>query len=554
MRVPRWVAVLSFILGLGFLLAAWVFGNPPGAAPDEPSHYVRAVGAASGDVLGEPGGYGTFARYSPLERKYVYGPEKPLGVYVSINDYSRAYTVPANLYPVSFGCNAFQTAKSAACVNTGTAPAVRERWLSQHAGQNPLPYLLAGPLMILQHSPEAADWAGRSVLALWCVLLVGFPLALGGMLRGQMLLSLVVSITPMAVFTGAILNPSGIEVFSSIGFFLALLALIEGRFPRLALAATAFTGVFVCMSRPFGPLWIAVGLVAAIGLTSWAKAWAAVNRHRVGSAATAFLIGLGALSTLLILHHYPEPTKMKVASLPTGELYDLAQTSVGLFGWLDSPLPLHVAKVWLLVLVGITALALTLGNRRERVTVIATTLLITGLIYYLSKDFLLVEGINPQGRHFLPILVLQPMVTTTVLARRSAKIRIPILGFAVVGMLLLQVIGWLSNGSRQGLGVVVPGLRDLPSVTRRIIDAPAWSPPGGFLVWLVVLLLGCGLLLLAGVQALDVVPTSSPSAIPRDDAQAPTAREGGASDDREPLKPVSDTSEPAPSVESAVSS
>ena len=37
---------------LGLLLAAWVFANPPGAAPDERAHYVRALGAGHLELAG----------------------------------------------------------------------------------------------------------------------------------------------------------------------------------------------------------------------------------------------------------------------------------------------------------------------------------------------------------------------------------------------------------------------------------------------------------------------------------------------------------------------
>ena len=38
--------------GLRLLVLAWVFGNPPGAAPDERAHYVRALGAGGLQLAG----------------------------------------------------------------------------------------------------------------------------------------------------------------------------------------------------------------------------------------------------------------------------------------------------------------------------------------------------------------------------------------------------------------------------------------------------------------------------------------------------------------------
>ena len=45
--------VILLAAGLSLLVLAWVFGNPPGAAPDESSHYVRALGAGAVELIGE---------------------------------------------------------------------------------------------------------------------------------------------------------------------------------------------------------------------------------------------------------------------------------------------------------------------------------------------------------------------------------------------------------------------------------------------------------------------------------------------------------------------
>lgn len=50
---PAW-ALRALILGWVLLACAWVFGNPPFAAPDEADHFVRAVGIAEGHLVGVP--------------------------------------------------------------------------------------------------------------------------------------------------------------------------------------------------------------------------------------------------------------------------------------------------------------------------------------------------------------------------------------------------------------------------------------------------------------------------------------------------------------------
>ena len=54
-RRRRWTAPLLLSAGYALLLAAWIFGNPPFAAPDEAGHYLRAIGIGNGQPIGEPG-------------------------------------------------------------------------------------------------------------------------------------------------------------------------------------------------------------------------------------------------------------------------------------------------------------------------------------------------------------------------------------------------------------------------------------------------------------------------------------------------------------------
>src|SRR5215210_1972469 len=50
--IPAVNAARLSAAGLTLLVLAWVFGNPPGAAPDERAHYVRALGAGALQLQG----------------------------------------------------------------------------------------------------------------------------------------------------------------------------------------------------------------------------------------------------------------------------------------------------------------------------------------------------------------------------------------------------------------------------------------------------------------------------------------------------------------------
>ena len=63
LNAARQAGPATVAIGLALLLAAWVFGNPPGAAPDERAHYVRALGAGSLELDG------AIFRPTPEQRK-----------------------------------------------------------------------------------------------------------------------------------------------------------------------------------------------------------------------------------------------------------------------------------------------------------------------------------------------------------------------------------------------------------------------------------------------------------------------------------------------------
>src|SRR4051794_37481963 len=48
------LAALMLVLSYALFLAAWLVTDPPGAPPDEPVHYIKAVAAGHGQLRGDP--------------------------------------------------------------------------------------------------------------------------------------------------------------------------------------------------------------------------------------------------------------------------------------------------------------------------------------------------------------------------------------------------------------------------------------------------------------------------------------------------------------------
>src|SRR5258707_193680 len=91
--------------------AAWLWSNPPGAAPDEEAHYIKAVGVSQLQLVGE---------WVPIERGSA-----DVKRWQWIEETTRAISVPASLNPPAFAaCYANKPTVSAACMDSERSPGI----------------------------------------------------------------------------------------------------------------------------------------------------------------------------------------------------------------------------------------------------------------------------------------------------------------------------------------------------------------------------------------------------------------------------------------------
>src|SRR5262245_12829161 len=130
-------------LSYALLIAAWIVGNPPPSAPDEWSHYLRAVSLGRGQLVGTPGGRaGAEAIVGSVRPPFL--PQKTYEdelAWVAQN--TAQVHIPAGLTPGWFRCGHVQhdPLLSAGCLNT-SPPLDEERdWFNPTATYQPFPYL-----------------------------------------------------------------------------------------------------------------------------------------------------------------------------------------------------------------------------------------------------------------------------------------------------------------------------------------------------------------------------------------------------------------------------
>jgi Predicted membrane protein (DUF2142) len=498
----RWAGL--FVLPYLLVGVAWVFSNPPGASPDEPDHLVKAIGMGRLDIGDD------------YDRRLPEGPplrRRNLSI-------TRVVDVPAGIVPEGYTCYAFDGNKTAACLPedepSGRGTVAVETPVGAYP---PFAYVGMGLAARAMGTPYHAFLAARLV-ALVTALAVVFVGAwfLVRELGRTALLGAFVALTPMAVFAASSVTTSGLEIAS--GFATGALVVVCLRRPEALLRprtqlALGAVGSGLILSRQMGAVAFAV-LLAVLVVGCRRQTWQLVREHRPAFLGSVALLAASGLAVVLWERAYDHPTdtgsplNLHAVDRFVPQAQGLIDSAIGVFGWLDSPLPVWAYWSWLAVAATLVGMALLLGDRRERVTLavgLAATVLVTFGSY--AAVFYPV-GAGSQGRHLLPLLVFCPLFAGVVVVDRlraaglGAALRRLFVAVAVVAG-ALQFVGVFYNAQRYAVGV---------DGTLLFLDDAEWSPRFGWLPWLLVALAGAALLVRVALAS------RPPLTIPTDPATA----------------------------------
>jgi hypothetical protein len=476
------------VAGLALLSLAWLVSDPPSAAPDEPAHYIKALGAGSGDLLGSPGHYATGLDNGPQLAFF--------------NQLVRGFHVPANLAPPA-PCFAHLPAQSAACLPTSSNPPLTE--LSYVGRYEPFLYILPGMLMRAARDTESAYLLGRLGFAILNLLLLGSAILL---LRGAgaepRLAGVLLAITPMAIFLSSSINPSGPEICASIAFTALLLKQSHegGRHQRLWIGI-AFAGAVLALSRPLSFIWLLLALSLLLALEGPERLRA---MFRAGGRTALIGAGVDVLAVLLAIGWtvaFQQPARGSLGDLPArllaswNQVPELLLQAVGSFGWLDTPLPHKMYWLWLGLTLALLLVAFLLAGWRQRAVLLGILATALAALMAESAVVLMPTGFMLQGRYVLPAAVMAPLLAGEIVYRRRQ--RMPSLAWALAWALVAaavageQLMAWLVNGHRFAVGT---------QGRLNFIVHPQWSPPGGWVLCLLLAVLGASALLASGLGTL----------------------------------------------------
>lgn len=488
-------APFLLLCGYAFLTVAWVFGNPVGAAPDEPDHYVRAVAIAHGQIIGDPPKTHDRLRFDGAPQGW--SPTQA----ATARGQAKVVQIPARLAPPeSMPCNAFLPGVPADCPLEPPAKAGSLRIGTYMGTYPPLAYAIAAPFVRAADDPSTGIYLGR--LAIATVHLVFLALAVAMTWRPSLgsfsLLGPLTVVSPMAVFSGASLNPSGVEIAAGIAFVSALLRVARDRaLARLSFWTLLTSGVVLVCARPPGPAFGAIGIALFVRLVGRRGA---ANLLRADRRAQFVLlvVSIAAISTIAWQLSVPETVFARTSlgralGQAPAEAFglEIVEQAIGVFGWLDTRMMYWGYLAWTYIWVVIVGAAFLVGKPAERTSVVLTALAVAIAMVMVAVPFV-DSGFGPQGRWYLPIAVAIPLLSAEILLARGRSIRLggALVAMAAVVAASVHALGFWMNARRHSVGIQGP---------IGFLGTGAWEPPLGWGPWILAAGLGCLCILVAGL-------------------------------------------------------
>ena len=483
---------LTAFLAFFALSAAWAVATPLTAAPDEPSHMVKAAATARGQLSGQPSTH-VLVINGVLTHQALTKFDVP-AEYGILNGKPACYYNESNV-----------TAECAPTMPTWSHTAAVE---TSAGGSNPLYYAAVGWPSLL-NTGEGGLYGMRLASAAICAaLLAGAVLTAlqWSKRRNWMLLGVGVAATPTALFLNGTVNPNAVEVSGAVLLWISMLAMFTDRNPELLgrrLARAGIASVLLANVRPLGPLWT-VGILLCAMLVGEKGALRGLVRNRAvliwsgvvaasTLAAFAWSVRTSALTAAAV--DRPDLTFTKAAAYTFNHSMHYLDSMIGVFGWLDvrSPSETHIA--WYAVVGFLAVLALAFSTRREAVALVGVAVSIVVLPMIAQGEQAASLGYIWQGRYLLAVAVGLPLLSVAVLAKHASNAPRSLDGrltYSILGAILVGgFLAFYNTLHRYANGAKAPFF----SWHHR------WSPPIGFYTVVVLYLLGAAVLVWLAVVA-----------------------------------------------------
>jgi hypothetical protein len=508
-RASWWI---TFVL-LAALGGAWALASPPTGVPDERDHAINAAAVARGQLVGDA--------LTPAQ-KAALGPGR---------GNKRAYRsvdVPEIYADANTQCFAFAENATANCFHFDGSDRI-VKVITPVTWYPPAFYAFVGTVARpFDPGPDALYVMRFASAVLMAALLASGVASLRRVDAPRVrMLAFLTALTPMTLFLGASVNPSGVEIVAGLAVWASGVVLVreatnastvDGRVAlRFVLAAA-----ILALTRQDAPFWlllvlVTLSIVAGVaGLrVLWQSRTLRFGAIAVGVCTLATAIWVFAVGTFSSEHNVFLPRNLSDSATlrqSIGRSFTWYREMIGWFGWLDAPSPALTVVLWTLVLGGLVVLAVALGQPRWAMAAVAVVVATFALPIVL--EFIQSQGVGAghwQGRYALPFATGAPLLAAVSLerddiARRVAASALPLL--VAIALFVAQVGAIYQNLRRYAVGY--------DGTVWFFSDAP-WSPPLGSLAILVIFavafaLLAWWLLTLRPVPTSVSTPDQAPAA------------------------------------------
>ncbi len=392
-------------IGLAFatMLSVQIFSVPRGAGPDESAHLVRSAGIVRGEVLGSD------------------GPETS----------TRIFDVPGWVGLPAASCYAFNEGQPISCVRSLERTGPLE---SSAASYQIWPHLLPG-LGTLFPGQESTVWISRLFGAAIPLLLLWLA-ATRLVRRADTLASatFLLALTPAAISTIAVVNPSGLAIAGAMAMTVGLLGIgVDEVVERRRGHTDAWLAVgglcAMVLARSDGIVWAACLIVAMAmfrGRGFLSNVWEAIPKQALAATTLAGLLCVGwlwAVPPALIDQEQSESGVVLLTRI-VGRTGQHLIDAIGTAGWLDARVPDSMILVWLLAL-GV-AVGSVIGSARttEIRAVLALAVLVVVTPWILEYSQAATAGLYWQGRYSLPLIAGAIIVVGSASSRTASSPRV----------------------------------------------------------------------------------------------------------------------------------
>ncbi len=388
---------VSFLL-LFALQALWGVATPIGASPDEPSHLVHAAAVVRGQWIGDQ----PHDPHLPPSETAVRVPVAFVTLHGPIACYLGHPDTPA-------GC-VHRTAPE------GTGTVVGYTYVGHYP---PLYYLAVGWPSLLDRSVSGI-YGMRLASAAVTAGFVALALATARRWSASRLLPAAIGFaaTPLVVFLGGTVNPSGLEITAAICAWTALGVLViehPADPPPGLLAVLATSSVVLVLSRSAAPLWPVLMAGAALPMVVGRTAPQVWHRRAVRRAAGSLAVGYVLAGTwiaagrgLTFQRDDTAPagaTDLAVLRHAVGQLRGWVVQSTGRVGWLDTNPPRLAEVIWIAGWILVVGLGLLVARRRLRPVIVGLGAGAVVIPVALSYSQARHSGYFDQARYYLPLAV-----------------------------------------------------------------------------------------------------------------------------------------------------